>query len=325
MAVLSEAQVIAQAQLLAQDTDPDSANQGLTAAQWLAICNESLYDMYGIVNAERVQFDSALVAAQTNGTIRNVATTLATWQDMLELQAQYGVSVSVASSGVATELVITADTAGAYANVAIGSVVTGHANIVAGTTVVSKASNNNKVTVSLAISAGGVPGGTVLTFTPSLTLQDINPPLERMAPEEIRFLQAKKGTTVVGAPTFVGYARQEGTGKFLLWLFPVPLFAATSAVVGAAGSTVLADYVTFGAYGHKFPTAMTGGSSAVDLTDDESYDLARVAAARGASLIGQDDAYVAQISAPLPQKFQTLVQGLTRYKVPRVEPSELTI
>jgi hypothetical protein len=237
MSVLTGAGVLAQARLLAEDTDPDAANQGLTAAQWLALINEAYYDLYELLGKARVQYVDSLtidVSVTLASPRYSLATSSAVLYDLLALEYfQAAGAITTISEGDGT-------------------------------------------------------------------------PLERMDPQEIRWLQKKKGTT--GNPVYAGWARQEGTGKFLSWFFPIMRDPAGLATV----HYMLAGYVK------AYPTALVGSTETPDFTDSESYDLARIAAVRGCANLGDYD-LAGKLAEQLPDKMQALVRGLERYAKPRPE------
>jgi len=236
MAILTGAGVVSHARLLAQDTDPDAANQGLTPAQWLSLINESYYDLYELLGKARVQYvgASALLFPDMDG-------------------------------GTTTELVIASVSALLYD------------------------------ILSMELSPGSGSAVTVVT-------EGTGEPMDRMDPQEIRWLQRKKGTT--GVPVYAGWTRQEGTGKFLAWLYP--------------GYVEATSHRAFAGYAKLFPTALVGSTETPDLTDSESYDLARIAAVRGCANLG-DYELAGQLAGQLPDKMSVLVRGLERYAKPRPE------
>jgi hypothetical protein len=134
--------------------------------------------------------------------------------------------------------------------------------------------------------------------------------LERADFSELYRIAKSEANTTTGYPSRWGVRRITNTScQFVV--YPAPIAPISGKLV----------YV----WGYKEPTPPTSDSgSFTAISDAEVRWIARLAAIRGASVIGRDQGFIDRLWSDLPQKMQSSMRKVDSFKRPYANKSEVT-
>ena len=147
------------------------------------------------------------------------------------------------------------------------------------------------------------PLGTIWADVLEVSLNATKKPLERTEPEWIRYLGGEYSNA--GTPTHWSAERNAGTatGTWELYLWPPP-----------SASTPI------DVFGKLEPTLLVIDTDKMDGTDQESYLVCDIAAARLAAILGYEATYVESLWRPVGEDLQAALGRASRITRPRPTP-----
>lgn len=308
MAELTGAQLVSLARLLAQDTDADAYNQGLSNSEWIDVVNDAYYDFYVEANKGKVEWLFPVATAAYDGSTSYQNKLLKSVTGIYEIQALF-LTDSREGEGVLLERCEPAEILYLQQRkTASGTPTRAGWALEEGTRKFLVYPHP----VAAAITGTNPTSKNVNTFA-SGTIQLV-------ATDGIgTFVNARAGALVTGSGlTSTPYITEVDSSWEWIKVFP----AATPGQAGPFAITFTNYHMIFGGYVKKYPTALAGSTEVADLSDIEGRWVGRIAAARGMALNGDSRDNIEQVASPIPDQYRKLVTSYVRTQKPRIKSED---